>query len=176
MKYVLLSAAVAATLAGCATAPPVVLGASYDAADFEWAEAPGTNSIRGSAVLRTVGGEARSCAGNEATLMPDAPYSRARIEYLYGSSTQGFQPVPGLFTPVPEFAEDPVSYHMKAKSSACDAQGEFEFTGLPDGTYYVIVPIVWSVPTQYGTDPQGGRLMKRVELSGGETERVVLTR
>lgn len=175
MKKTLAALALAASLGACATAKPIALTTPYDRSDFAWAEARGTNSIRGSAVLRTVGGEVRSCGGYEANLIPDTPYSRERMSHLYGSTERGFQQVPNILTPQITFEQDPADYQSVGRTSACDAQGEFEFNDLPDGPYFVVVPIIWSVPTGYVTEMQGGRLMKRIELSGGERERVVLT-
>lgn len=52
----------------------------------------------------------------------------------------------------------------------CDAQGYFEFRKVADGDFFVDTSIFWLV----GSDNRGGNLMRRLRLSGGATERVVL--
>lgn len=169
-------AAALLTLGACASTPPIQLQNTFKQSDFAWAKAAGNNTITGSAVLRTVGGEVRSCGGFEVDLIPAVQYSAERMAHLYGNAQRGYQPVPTLFQSTVTFANDPIDYQLVGRKSACDAQGNFEFRDLPDGGYFVVVPIVWSVPTgAYSSEPQGGRLMRRVDVAGGKTERVVLT-
>lgn len=68
-------------------------------------------------------------------------------------------------------------FYQKAKrTTTCDAQGNFSFTDLPDGEYYVNAMVVWGIPMGYGmVSRQGGPVMQRVSLHGGEHKRVVLT-
>lgn len=169
MKNALLGMMLA--LAGCATAPePIALGTSFNPTEVAWFNAPGNNTIRGNAVLRTVGGEVRTCAGLDARLSPVSTYATERVRALYGNSQSGFNRGSAGFT-----ATDP-AYEEMQRHTRCDSEGRFTFSGLPDGEYYVIALVTWGVPMGYGmTSRQGGWLMQRVRVAGGETKDIVLT-
>jgi len=47
----------------------------------------------------------------------------------------------------------------------------FEFGFVSDGDFYVVTEVTWMA----WDIPQGGYLMQRVTLAGGETKKVVLT-
>lgn len=61
-------------------------------------------------------------------------------------------------------------YHELVLSTTCDGQGNFRFENVADGDFYVVTAITWETAYTY----EGGPLMKRVSLQGGETVRVVL--
>lgn len=162
-----------AFLGACATttAPPITLTSSYS--PYAHMVRPGQGGISGNALLRTVGGDAKTCAGFPVQLMPDTPYVRERMTHIYGNAERGYG-APGR-----QFSPPNSHYQTEAGQRAtCDAQGNFEFSNIEDGSYYLVSIVYWGVPTggQFSTiSQQGGSLMQRVTVSGGRTVRVVLT-
>lgn len=164
--------AAAALLSACATAQkPVVITTAFDPAEIEWFQRPGDNVIRGNAVLRTVGGDAKTCAGLDVHLVPVSTYATERFRAIYGSAEGGLQPAR---TPVQLSPADP-RYEAFRRSTRCDSDGDFVFSGLPDGSYFVTAPVIWGVHNGYFTEKQGGYVMQRVAVAGGERRDVVLT-
>jgi hypothetical protein len=159
-------------MAGCAATPaPQTVSVAFNPAEVAWFNAPGRNTIKGSAVMRTVGGDVRTCAGADANLVPDSTYARARMQTMFGGLERGLLSARSGFT---WSGTDP-RYQAASRTTTCDPQGFFTFEAVPDGTYYVTAKVVWGVPTQYFTSWQGGYVMQRVEVRGGETRQVVLT-
>lgn len=160
-------------LTGCATVPPiqVAINTTFTQGDVAWFSEKGNNTLQGSALLRTKGGTAKTCAANEVNLIPYSEYTAERMDYIYGNSKKGY----GSAGPRRsfEFVPDVAEYHDIGKHTNCDAQGKFEFTELPDGDYYIIAPVMWSVGTVYS---EGGNLMEKVSLANGETQKIVMTR
>lgn len=126
-------------------------------------------------MLRTVGGDVKTCAGLEAHLVAASSYSRERIEYLYGQAETGFG-APGQDR---AFVPDPPEYYDTARQTICDSQGNFTFERIPDGEYYVFAVVTWGA-VQGGRyayiATQGGRVMQKISVRGGETRRLVLSR
>ncbi|MBI1210747.1 MAG: hypothetical protein GC190_04745 [Alphaproteobacteria bacterium] len=147
---------------------------SFDPRAVAWSTKIGGNAIVGTADLTTSNGESRTCAGLEVRLVPDAPYTRDRIAMLYGTTTEGFVDASQArhVQQRADAAVDP-AYARSHKVTMCDGQGRFEFSKLANGTYYVLAPVVWRKPGAATTD--GGFLMQRVTLSGGETKRLHMT-
>lgn len=169
----LAGAALPLALAACATAPTgpagngpppartggIWISAPYNPADFAWSQRPGSNGIRG----RSPPGY--SCAGLAVGLTPDAPYSRERIQKLYGSVVRADLPVSEVRARV--IANDQSDLARFARSTRCDTAGRFSFDGLPDGQYFMIAQVAGS---------QGLlALMRHVVLRGGDVEDVNLT-
>lgn len=167
---------VACGFAACAPTPrEIILQHSYNPADFAWAEADGTNTVRGSALLRTVGGEVRTCGGLSVQMIPDVPYSRERIMHLYGKLGSGFQPASAAQAGGIIFMGESHEYTQVGRRTVCDAQGNFRFENVPDGDWFVVAEVVWGVPYSGYVSPQGGRLMQQVTVADGETRELILT-
>lgn len=131
--------------------------------------APGTNKVIGSALIRQQGGGVVTCAGIEVVLIPVTAYSTERMQHLYGSDQRGVNSGgPGS---VRGFDQTPAAYLELMHKTLCDAQGMFEFADVGDGEYFVTTQVSWRV----GYNLQGGNLMQRVKVSGGETKKIVLT-
>ncbi|PKM01843.1 MAG: hypothetical protein CVV14_01355 [Gammaproteobacteria bacterium HGW-Gammaproteobacteria-4] len=90
---------------------------------------------------------------------------------LYGSIDSGFIPA---FAARVQFSPDDPAYQQTRKTAVCDAQGNFNFTDLPAGKYFLIAAVMWTIPGQEYM-PQGGALLKSVALANGKSERVILT-
>jgi len=162
--------AFALAISGCVQQQQqVALTTSFNPSEFEWARKDGNNAISGFAVLRTVGGEARTCAGLPAYLGPDSAYTRERIMKIYGSTEKGTR---AANDPL-KFTNDDASYRSILRETRCDGQGGFTFEKVPDGTWYVTTSVVWKANP---SSPlfEGGNMMRRVEVRGGQTAKVTL--
>lgn len=150
--------------------------APFSEADYAWSQASGKNSIAGAAVLRTVGGEARTCASFEVELSPKGPYSSERMILTYGSLEKGFAEK----DPTIDLAPEPPEFRWLVRKTTCDGAGNFSFDGVPDGTYFIVTKVHWDVvvPGLFGPTfaRQGAWLMQRITVEGGKTTKVVLTR
>ena len=132
---------------------------------------PGNNTVEGSAVLgallRKSAGGAVTCAGMPVHIAPVTAYSKARMTALYDNENFGYNPALNGRRLV-----EPVNFWMEgARKTTCDAQGRFTFENLKDGEYYVSSQIILLVDTF----PDGGVLMKKVSVHGGETKEIVLS-
>ena len=88
--------------------------------------------------------------------------------YLYQSDQSGYNS--RNFNQ--KFQNDDPDYLRLAKTTQCDAQGNFEFENITDGEFYVTTTVFW-MPGQYIRN--GGHLMKRVKVAGGETKKIILS-
>lgn len=166
MRSLLIAAMFA--LSGCYPgAQTVRLKAPYDPASVRWAESKGDNSIQGTAMLRTRGGEVRTCAALDVHLIPVSVYAKERAIHLYGNVRGGFRPI---YLPI-AFEPESREYAESVRATKCDPTGQFEFEGLADGDWYVSSVVFWEVP---GAGYQGGSLLQRVRVSGGQTAKIVL--
>lgn len=173
MRTTIVSAFIVGSLAACSVPPPATMSATYNPAEVAWAAREGNNTISGSAVLRTVGGDVKTCAGLKVTLMPVSAYATEYMEKTFGSSDSGISRYTPNVTLDPAFTGSDLT-----RNSICDAEGRFEFTNLPDGEFYVISNVTWGA-VQGGryayVATQGGDLMQRVSVSGGQRKNIVLT-
>jgi hypothetical protein len=145
----------------------VAMSTSIDPAELEWSRHDGTNAVRGFAVMRTLGGQPRTCAGEEVFLTPDSPYARERAMAMYGSIVKGTR---STAEPVLRFTNRDVNFDGFRRKTRCDARGEFSFEAIPDGVWYVATLVTWSD----GYNVWGGAMMRRVELRGKQTIKVAL--
>jgi hypothetical protein len=165
----LLFAAAAFALSGCAATTPIA--SSFNPAEVAWFTnaSNASNTISGSGVMRTVGGEAKTCAAVPVDLVPESTYARERMMALYGSTESGFN---RAFMGRRAAEMDP-GYDRTTLRAICDAQGNFVFERVPDGSYFVTTQITWLRPGSYVYE--GGWLMRRVTVTGGESVRIVLS-
>ena len=156
----------AAALSACATAPygpaaPAGAPGAFSERDFVWSQASGQGSIEGR-VVYTQNGRTFQCVGS-AGLTPDTPYTRARFRILYGSTDRAA--LPAAVVRARGAGEVGADYHTYVRSTAC-REGRFTFTGLPDGGWFLIVPVT------AGEAPMV--LMRHVETRGGRVVNVAL--
>ncbi|AYG94364.1 hypothetical protein D8I30_03555 [Brevundimonas naejangsanensis] len=163
------SIALAAVLAGglalsaCATTPMggAAGPAVFSADDFAWSTRAGQASIEGR-VAFAQDGKTFHCVGNVG-LIPDTRYTRARIERLYGASDRAA--VPAAVVRARSAGEQGADYRSYERANAC-AGDAFRFSGLPDGSWFLIAPV------------KGGDeimvLMRRVQTRGGRAVTVTL--
>lgn len=164
----LILAALLATLSGCAT-HQYTPKEKFDAVATKELLKNGSNSIKGSALIRQGGGGVVTCAGQEVGLAPATPYQQERMFAIYGNFYSGYNPAFGG-RQVEFQGEDP-EYKYLIKKTTCDAQGFFKFEKIADGDFYVVSVILWKVNPYFY---EGGSLMQRITVKGGETKEIVL--
>jgi len=157
-----------ALLSGCAS--PVALHTRFRPQEVAWFSARGTNTIEGTAIARAYNGTAKTCAALSVTLFPASPYASERMVALYGSDQEGFNPI--LMGRPAAFDDDDPRYIQAAKTTRCDARGHFAFSELPDGDYFLVGEVTWH--DRRAGLPQGGYLMRRIQIKAGETKEVLL--
>lgn len=159
------------SLTGCAS-KPFTPTKRFNPSELEWANASGSGVLSGQAFLKTVAGDVKTCAGNPVRLIPHSSYSAERIQYLYGNLVRGFNQS-SLFSSKTIVNPDPRFYGY-IRETVCDAQGEFKFGNIPDGTYYITTHVLWKVSADaYSTE--GGVLMKRVNVPSGSNQKHILS-
>ncbi len=147
-------ATAACTTTGPAYGPPPPASA-FDPAAFGWSTRQGQAIIEGRVNYRrenTIYG----CTGSVA-LTPDTPYTRARFRTLYGSTEQAA--IPEAIVRARTVADPNADYRSFVRAGTC-ADNRFTVPGLPDGSWFVIVPV------SAGGDERVV-LMRRVETRGG---------
>lgn len=158
-------AAVIALVLAAGCIPPTVAKRriAFDELSYAGYDAVGTATIKGQAFLKTRGGEVKFAAGGKVYCNPVTSYS---TEWYHRGVIDGET----LETPDPRAEK----YYRETQA---DAFGNFEFTSLPAGSYYLAAPIYWEVPFgRYGTDTTGATAGARVKVEAGETKKVILTR
>jgi len=158
----------AAALSACAptTYPggaPVAGPATFNTADFAWSQQPGQAAIEGRVAYRQ-DGKTYACVGS-AGLTPDTPYTRARFRTLYGSTDRAA--VPAAVVRARTVPDANANYTGFVRSEVCE-NGRFRFDGLPDGGWFLIVPV--TTPGAEGPLV----LMRRVDTRGGRVVNVTL--
>lgn len=151
-------------LVSCETTPAGPVAVSFEPAAFAWSTAKGRGAINGQLVYRR-GGVAYSCAGGGVVLTPETPWVRRRMMTMYESTDGAVAAVADVRARMP--AESP-NYDAYVRRSACNAEGRFFFTELPDGAWYVITsatPSVEGPPLAF---------MRRVVIRNGAPVRVEL--
>ena len=138
-------AAVAASLAACETVPmggygpgyaPRPAATAFSIADFDWSTRSGRGSIDGRVDFRR-DGQIFDCTGSVA-LTPDTPYTRARVRTLYGSTDRAA--IPEAVVRARTVPDPNADYRSFVRSTTC-RDDRFEFSGLPDGGWFVITPV-----------------------------------
>lgn len=150
---------------------PIRLDSGFDAAQVRWALEPGDAEVSGTAAIRLEDGTTRNCAGFNVELLPVAEYSNERIRRTYGNNESG-QIL--LSQKPPRFTPDAPGYHEMLLKSSCDASGNFRFSNVPAGDYYVMVFIIWEAPPSGATSKAGGAVMRRIRVAPGSTHTVTI--
>jgi hypothetical protein len=132
---------------------------SFDDSVFDWSIKKGTGSIEGQAFLKTQGGDVKLAAGNEAVLVPVNDYTTELFEAA----------MLGIFQ---NLDTDP-RYSQYRRVTIVDAQGNFTFSDLPSGEWYVMSTVVWKA-ARYGVE--GGVVGKLVLVYPDRATKVIVTR
>lgn len=144
------------------SAEVIQLESRFSQDEVAWFNSNGENTLSGSADLRLKNGDRKRCDGFTVELLPAAKYADERIQKTYGNINAG-QVL--LADKPPKFTPDTQGYHETVRKTKCDNNGQFQFTGLPEGEYYVFAFIIWPA-TGGGKESQheGGAVMKRIQL------------
>ncbi len=158
-----------ALISGACVGTEIEVASPFVPAQAAYVNQRGAASVRGQAFMRQLGGGVVTCAGEKVRLIPATAYTRERITKIYGNPEGGrinvYQGTSGKNLPP--------AYFRYMRQSICDAEGNFEFNGVADGTYYLVTRIVWMVPGSYFAE--GGGVAKRVTVKGGRSVRVILS-
>jgi len=149
-------------LAGCMTSAPTANPkAAFDPADFAPYGKTGTAEVHGQAFLKTKGGAVKVGAGQTVTLIPATDF----MKEVRALRDKGYQ-VPAMTKEVAD------SINQYCRKTVADAQGNFEFTGVPAGEYLIEVNITWLVTAYRST---GGLVSKLITVKDGEKQKILLT-
>lgn len=155
-----------ALLAGCVGSPakPITINATFDPNEVVFINADGENTISGQAFLRQSGGSVVTCAGEAVWLIPAGNYAKVRMLNIYGTSVAPARQTGSVVDePNPRYLD-------LQRTTSCDAQGDFTFTNVPDGDYFVATTVQWFV----GNAAQGGGVMAPVSVSDKQDKRIII--
>ena len=165
VRPLLVLTALAAATAACAPMPSGGYGppaaAVFTAADFAWSQRGGQAAVDGRVDYRHEG-RAYACTGS-AGLTPDTPYTRQRFAALYGSTDRAA--VPEAVVRARDVLDPNADYRAYVRSERCE-NNRFRFSGLPDGGWFVIVPV--------SADSDRIVLMRFIQTRGGRVTNVVM--
>ena len=139
---------------------PLASCASYATANDAPELQRGSNTITGHAhLIYSASGYVRDCDGEDAYLVPVTPASSARMTSAFGSAANGYASGHRL--------EDLLSATDRAlvRRVECTGGGQFRFTAIPDGQYFVLGRILWLI----GHGQNMANLMSVVSVKNGET-------
>jgi hypothetical protein len=140
-------------------APPIELG-PVSQADFDAWSGSGPADIKGQAFLTTVGGDVKTCAGNQVFLMPANDYDISLDNALM--KTKNVNANTNLVA-------------QNVRVAMCDSQGNFEVSSLPSQSWIIGTEVQWGVPNEYGSITyEGGYLKKIFNLNSG-TNKIILS-
>lgn len=124
----------------------------------------GSNTVTGQAFLRQKGGGIVTCAGRKVIIYPNTIYFEAMRD-----ATKDVE----------------VNQELSAmrQVALCDAEGDFEFTNIQDGEWYVETTVSWDVPevvsvgyyTYITSNRQGGIMRKTVEVDSNKKNRFIIS-
>ena len=157
------SAALAACTPTLGPPPPPGYGpgaaSTFRSEDFGWSAEAGHGGIAGQVTYRA--GKTRySCAHATVILTPETPWTRRRMEILYGSTSSAAEPAEAVRARTPSAPSG--DYSAFVRRTTCDAGSRFNFGGLPDGAWYAI-----TIAKPAAGEGPGVALMKRVTTQGG---------
>ena len=153
-------------LLACATNPkPYIITAAFDAAKAKQLLQDGPNTIQGNAFMRQVGGGIVTCAGAPVQLVPATEYTDERMMAVYGPVESGRHKI------IRDFGARNDDYERLVRTTTCDSAGNFQFSNVSDGDFYVVTVVAWSV--RYSL--QGGTLMHKVRVKNKQNVRLVLS-
>ena len=133
----------------------VQMQTKFDYSEHEPYAKSGENGISGQAFLTRQGDSVVTCAGNRVLLLPATSYFR---EMFWHMIVAGSEPKPPE-TPYP-------GLKSMIRRTECDAQGNFSFSEIPDGTWFVLTQV---------NAKHGGVLIAEMTLPNGGTPQVLLT-
>lgn len=175
MKKLLLVGLISVVLTGCSAAmqpaKQVDIPHQFDVNQVKKQLENGTETLKGNAFLRQMGGGIVNCAGSNVDLYPYTPYSDVRIQAQYPKDMWLGSRIKSRDTFNPSAPE----FDVLKRTTVCDSEGNFEFDSVKDGNYIVVTQVVWSVQGQFGPQRQGGYLIKNIAVNKGQKSKVIVS-
>lgn len=150
-------AAAVAALAACAQNPTLTRRELINETEYAPYRGKGAGAIRGQVVIVLSNGQRSYGAGGNVWLLPVTTQTATWMRKVV---------LPGEVKP-PVFGPEAVQW-----TALSDAEGRFEFTGLPAGTYYVTCPVGW---VENG-DPRKAIAFGQVTIGPGQSAEVEVGR
>jgi hypothetical protein len=144
-------------LVGCVPPAAVKMKTDIVESDYEKFRLEGKNTVSGQAFLRQKGGAVVTCAGSQVRLSPNTEYFREYWNIVKATKQKAIEP---------EYSGKRIS-----RDTFCDAQGNFEFSNIPSGSYILVSWVSWQV----GYAKQGGLLYAIIEVQGDKETKVILS-
>lgn len=116
----------------------------------------GNSTVRGQAFLRQKGGGVVTCAGSQVMLIPATPYFREAI-----NMARAGQRKPIL---------SPEAQDLR-KTSTCDSQGNFSFSKVPAGKWFLVTEVSWIVAGL----SQGGGLLEEITTDNDSVTEIIMS-
>ncbi len=140
MNIILLS--VGLFISSCAGLKTYDVKKKYDSSQIAWSKSKGTSVISGEAfLLKKLDGSIVTCAGQNVMLTARSDYSNERFAILYGFEEDAYGKT---FTPKPvQLSGAPSEYFSDKKIKKCNSKGEFSFTQVPNGKYFLEARVWW---------------------------------
>lgn len=161
-KIVMAAFVAAIALSACSTSSRNEMVAKYDPNALAWSHAIGANAIEGKAVS----GQLVSTGGTRVDLLPFSGYTSDLITYAYGNTTGGAE----IRDIAPRVS--PLFRANDIKTVFCNVDGEFQFEHVAEGDYFLIASLTWKGLLG---ENRNKHVMKRVNVTSGETVQVIIT-
>ncbi|PKB22061.1 carboxypeptidase-like regulatory domain-containing protein [Janthinobacterium sp. 64] len=158
----------AVLLMGCSTPRSLVVMPEFQQAEYDALSKTGSGGVKGQAFMKTKGGEFKEAGGDTVTLRPKTEYARKLA--MLPASLYKCQVVSTVSLKFCDYD----------RTAMTDSEGRFEFTEVPDGTYYVTTNVSW-LAYYPGTFPsveskQGGTIPMEVTVADSKVSTIMLTR
>ena len=141
--------------------PPPSSPSDFRPGDVAWSARPGAGGIDGVLAYKTQRGVRYACAGGNVGLTPETPWTRRRMQALYGNSSDAILPASLVRGRGAGVASG--DYTAYIRTTTCDAQNRFSFRGLPDGGWFVVLQ---ARPAKAGA-AEPVAIMRHVQIRGG---------
>jgi len=148
-------------LAGCVQPQPMQYFGGFPEQTYLELPKSGTGTVTGQVFLRTVGGDVKYGAGSPVLLLQETDYMQQFYLAWLGNKR------------APEIDSRALSAGLKAQANG---SGEFTFTNVPPGDYYVVSQVTWGAQTSYGLSNQGGSIMVRATVADDSVTTVMVTK
>lgn len=137
---------------------------AFNPADAAYVRQPGNAQVVGRAWLLQPTGEIRYGRRAKVDLMPVTPYSRQWIQAVFGEGNVSRR----ILKTDATYAD----FRKYVRQTVADEQGQFYFSRVPAGEYFVHAVVQWKQKGRYW--PESGRVYRRVTVPASGTVQVNL--
>lgn len=149
-------------MAGCISQPASQPRPPFPVAEYSALPTSGTGIVDGQVFMKTVGGDVKYGAGSQVVLNPITSYSEHWYHTIYE-----------IHAPIQDGDPRQAAY---IRTTRADGSGNFQFTEVPPGRYFLSSEVRWQIPNQWGLSNQGGQMTDRISVTNGKSTKVMLTR